>query len=69
MRGSSDQKLTITFYKGSTKVDSTVLYPGNSGKFTLTYGTTYGKANAGTYYVKVTKTAKLSGKYRIKYVI
>lgn len=69
MRGSSDQKLTITTYKGSTKIDTSTLYPGQSGKITITYGTTYGKANAGTYYVKVTKTAKLSGKYRIKYVI
>ncbi len=68
MRG-SDQKLTITTYKGSTKIDTNTLYPGQSGKITITYGTTYGKANAGTYYVKVTKTSKLSGKYRIKYVI
>lgn len=69
MRG-SDQKLTITVYKGSKKVDSATLYPGTYGKqsYTITYGKTYGKANSGTYYVKVTKTSKLSGKYKIRYV-
>ena len=67
MRG-TDQKLTITLYKGSSKVDSTTLYAGSASEYTVTYGTTYGKANAGTYYVKITKTSKLSGKYKIKYV-
>lgn len=67
MRG-SDQKLTITVYKGSTKVASTTLWAGSSNKYTVTYGSTYGKANAGTYYVKITKTSKLSGKYKIRYV-
>ena len=67
MRG-TDQKLTITLYKGSTKVDSTTLYAGQSSEYTVTYGTTYGKANAGTYYIKITKTKKLSGKYKVRYV-
>ncbi len=64
----NDQKLTVTLYKGSTKIDSATLYAGYSYDYTITYGTTYGKANSGTYYVKITKTKKLSGKYKIKYV-
>lgn len=71
MRGGSgsDSKATITFYRGSTKIgNSTTLYAGQYSSYTITYGTTYGKANAGTYYVKIVKSAKLNGQYSIKYV-
>ena len=69
MRGSSDSKATLTFYRGSTKIgNSTTLSAGQYSSYTITYGTTYGKANAGTYYVKIVKSAKLNGQYSIKYV-
>ena len=68
IRYGSDSKLTITCYKGSKKIgDSTTLYPGNSVMLTIYYGD-YSKATKGTYYIKVVKSAKLSGKYSIKYV-
>ena len=65
MRG-SDQKITITSYKGSKKIGSSTLYPGNSYDYTIKDILT-GKASTGTYYIKLTKTKKLSGKYKIKY--
>ena len=63
----NDQKLTITAYKGSEKIGSKTLYAGGIGEYSLSSGTSE-KANTGTYYIKITKTAKLSGKYKIKYV-
>lgn len=61
--------LTVTFYKGSNKIDSDKITTQYDGKtYTLTYGSTYGKATSGTYYVKVVKGAKASGMYRIRYV-
>lgn len=65
-KGSND-KLTITVYKGSNKVGTATLKAGYSDTFTITYGTTAGKANKGTYYIKVHRNSKLSGKYTIKY--
>ena len=62
-------KLTVTFYKGSKKIDNPLtVSAGASGPIDLTYGTTYGKANSGWYYVKVVKSTKASGKYSIRYV-
>lgn len=63
-----DNKLTITVYRGSKKIDSATLRPGYEGTYTLTYGNTYGKASKGTYYIKIHRNAKLSGKYTIKYI-
>ena len=61
--------LTVTFYKGSNKIDSDKITTQYDGKtYTLIYGSTYGKATSGTYYVKVVKSAKASGMYRIRYV-
>ena len=68
MSRGSDDKLTVTFYKGSKKIDSVTVSPGKTNDITLWYGTTYGKASKGTYYIKVHRNAKLSGKYTIKYV-
>ncbi len=62
--------VTVTFYKGSKKVGSsdtiTTKYDGKT--YTITYGKTSGKADAGTYYVKVVKSENASGLYRIRYV-
>ena len=60
----------VTVYKGSTKIGSTLQFgaSSNGGKYSITYGTTTGKANAGTYYIKVVKGTKASGKYSIRYV-
>ena len=61
--------ITIKVYKNGKQVGKTkTLYPNNtSGKYTITYGTSSGKASKGTYYIKVTKGAKVSGQYTIKY--
>lgn len=59
--------LTVTVYKGSKKVGTGKVYAGNSNTFQITYGTTYGKANKGTYYIKVVKSKKANGKYTIQY--
>lgn len=60
--------IKITAYRGSKKIDSVSISPGYKGDLSLTYGTTYGKVNAGTYYLKVEKDAKTSGKYAIRYL-
>ena len=67
MTKGSDDKLTITAYKGSNKIGTATLPAGYSDTFTITYGTTTGKASKGTYYIKVHRNSKLSGKYTIKY--
>jgi len=61
--------ITVTVYRGSNKIGTDTIpayYKGNT--YDITYGTTWGKANSGTYYVKVVKDAKASGKYSIRYV-
>lgn len=67
--GMDSGKVTVTVYKGSKKVGTTTINNSysNGGKYTVTYGTTYGKANSGTYYVKVVKSKTASGKYTIRY--
>lgn len=67
--GMDSGTVTVTVYKGSKKVGTTTINNdySNGGKYTVTYGTSYGKANAGTYYVKVVKSKTASGKYTIKY--
>ena len=59
----------VTVYNGSKKVGSdTISASKKQVDYTVTYGTTYGKANAGTYYIKLVKGTKASGKYTIRYV-
>lgn len=66
-RGTGSE-MTITAYRGSKKIASANISPGYTNTFTLTYGSTYGKASKGTYYFKIHRSAKASGKYTIKYV-
>jgi len=67
--GIKSGSLTITIYKGSTKIGADTIPASYKGQtYDITYGTTYGKANSGTYYVKVVKGTKASGKYSIRYV-
>lgn len=60
----------VSVYRGSTKIGKTLEFNTScpAGTCTITYGTTKGKANAGTYYIKVVKGTKASGKYSIRYV-
>ena len=57
----------LTLYCGKKKVASTSISNGYMNTLTITYGTTYGKANKGTYYAVITTSAKCSGQYAIKY--
>ncbi len=58
----------VTLYKGSKKIGKTItIYPGEDARINYTYGTTSGKVNAGTYYVKVQQGTKASGSYKIRY--
>lgn len=68
--GIKSGKISVTVYKGSKKIGKTQTIPcsASGATYKITYGTTYGKANAGTYYVKVQQGTKASGKYSIKYV-
>lgn len=67
--GMDSGKITFTVYNGSKKIASKTISNqySNGGEYQLTYGTTYGKANSGTYYVKVVKDKTASGKYTIRY--
>lgn len=60
-------KLTVTVYCGKKKVGTTSLINGKVNPIEITYSTTYGKAKKGTYYIKITKSAKANGAYRIRY--
>lgn len=61
--------IEVSVYRGSKKIGSTQTIGdySNGAEYTITYGTTYGKASSGTYYVKVRKLRYTSGKYKIKY--
>lgn len=59
--------IKLTVYCGKKKIGEATVYPGDSGDYYITNGTTWQKANAGTYYVKVVKDKKASGKYSIRY--
>lgn len=61
-------KTTVTVYCGKKKVGSATLSNGKVNPFDVTYSNKYGKAKKGTYYVKITKSAKANGAYRIRYV-
>ena len=60
----------VYVYRGSKQIGSKIeIKPySNGGTYSITYGTTYGKANSGTYYIKVVKGTKANGKYSIRYV-
>ncbi len=67
MSDGTDDKLSVTIYKGSKKATTVTVYPGNAYDITV-YDVSSGKASKGTYYIKVHRNAKLSGKYTIKYL-
>ena len=59
--------VTVFNSKGK-KIDTVSMYRKGGFKGELTYGTTYGKANKGTYYVKIArKSKKDSGVYSFKW--
>lgn len=61
-------KITVTAYRGKKKIDSITLYNGQVNPIKITYTTTYdGKAMKGTYYIKITKSAKANGAYKVRY--
>ena len=59
--------LKIAVYAGSKKIGSSTVTKGDVNAYTVTNSTSYGKAKAGTYYVKITKTKKCNGVYKVKY--
>ncbi len=59
--------LTVYNSKGKKIGYSATIYSGKRS-YTLTYGSSYGKANKGTYYIKLTrKDKKSNGSYKIKW--
>lgn len=68
-KGISSGDIYVYFYRGGKQVGTkqTIRSYSNGNEWELTYGTTYGKANSGTYYVKVVKGKNASGNYKIKY--
>ena len=61
--------LEASVYRGKKKIGSTqTLYNGQVNPLKVTYSTTYGKANRGTYYLKIHKSKKATGQYKIKYL-
>ncbi len=69
--GMSSGEIYVSVYKGKKKIGKTqtidnTYYDG--GEYTVTYGSSYGKASKGTYYVKVVKSKNANGKYSIRYV-
>lgn len=61
-------KVKATVYCGKKKVASTTLYNGTVNTLKVTYSTSYGKAKKGTYYLKLSKSAKANGSYKIRYL-
>ena len=61
-------KIKATVYYGKKKVASTSLVNGTTNTLKLTYSTSYGKAKKGTYYLKLSKSAKTNGSYKIRYL-
>ncbi len=59
---------SIIIYCGKKKVGSANMSLGDVHTYTITHSTTYGKANKGTYYVKVTTNAKSNGAYSVRYL-
>ncbi len=61
-------KITATVYRGKKKVGSTTIKKGKVNTLSVTYSNKTGVAKKGTYYVKITKSAKANGRYKIRYV-
>ena len=61
-------KTAVTVYRGKKRVGKTTLKNGKVNNLSVTYSSKKGVAKKGTYYVKVTKSAKANGRYRIRYV-
>ena len=60
--------IKLTLYAGGKKIDSTTVSNGDVHTYTITHSTTWGKANRGTYYLKIHKSKKATGQYKIKYL-
>jgi hypothetical protein len=62
--------LKITIYKGSKKIGDTktITNAKSNGKTYTIKNTSSGKLTSGTYYIKVVKSTKASGRYTIRYV-
>lgn len=60
--------MKVTCYAGKKKIATKTVVKGKVNTFTITHSTTYGKANRGTYYIVIQKSAKMNGQYRIKYL-
>lgn len=62
-------KVYVRVYKNGKQIGKTKTINPSATKttYTITYGSTSGKATKGTYYIKVSKSAKCSGLYKIKY--
>lgn len=60
--------MKVAIYCGKKKVGSATVAKGKVNTFKVTYSTTYGKAKKGKYYVAISKSAKMNGQYRIKYL-
>lgn len=65
--GGSSGKVKVTIVYPNGDKDSSTVSPGYSTDFTVTYGTTYGKANKGTYYLKIESENGGNGYYTIKW--
>lgn len=60
--------IKFTVYTKSGKKVGTYTWYGGKQKLQLTYSTTYGKVNKGTYYIKMVRTdSKSSGHYSLKW--
>lgn len=57
----------LILYYGKKKIGSSTISKGYKYTFKITNGTTYGKANKGTYYAVISTSAKCSGQYKIQY--
>lgn len=60
--------MKVTCSAGKKKIATKTVVKGKVNTFTITHSTTYGKANRGTYYIVIQKSAKMNGQYRIKYL-
>ena len=65
--GGSSGKLKVTIVYPNGSKDSTTARIGYTNDLTVTYSTTYGKANKGTYYLKVESVGGANGYYTLKW--
>lgn len=65
--GGSTGKLKVTIVYPTGSKDSTTVKLGASNDLSVTYSTTYGKANKGTYYLKVESVDGANGYYTLKW--